>query len=310
MRFNYITSPLFLEHETGQHPENSGRLIAINCEIEKIIPSANWIAPREATAKEITAIHTPSMVAHVKRQCESGGMMLDMDTLISPRSYESAVMAAGAGCLAVDKILEGEIDRAFCAVRPPGHHAESDRAMGFCLFNNIAIAARHAQKKGVGKIAIIDFDVHHGNGTQHSLYDDPDVLFISLHHWGIYPGTGRKEETGGPGAEGTNINYPLQSYSDDDIYISIFRDSLIESVEKFSPELILISAGFDAHINDPLGGMSVTDNGFKEMTRMITDVAKKTSDGRVISFLEGGYNLDTLGTTVAMHVKTLMGDTN
>ena len=306
MRFAYITSPLFLKHDTGQHPENMHRLEAINREVEKIISHKNWVPPRDASTEEISAIHTPSMIAHVERQCESGGMMLDMDTIISPLSYASAVKAAGAGCQAVDEIIEGKIDRAFCAVRPPGHHAERERAMGFCLFNNVAIAASHARARGIGKIAIVDFDVHHGNGTQHSFYNDPNTLFISLHHWGIYPGTGREMETGGNGAEGANVNYPMRSYSGDDVYLSIFRDSAMRKVEEFSPELILVSAGFDAHESDPLGGMNVTDSGFEEMTKMIIDVAEKTSEGRVISFLEGGYNLDTLGTTVAKHVKTLM----
>jgi acetoin utilization deacetylase AcuC-like enzyme len=306
MDFAYFTSPLFMEHKTGEHPENPQRLTAINGEVEKLIPRDLWIEPGDATVGQIAAVHTSAHIDLVRNECESGSASLDLDTPISPKSYASAVKAAGAGVEAVDGVLAGKFKRAFLAVRPPGHHAEADRAMGFCLFNNIAVAARHAQKKGIDRLAIVDFDVHHGNGTQHSFYHDPGLLFISLHHWGIYPGTGSSEERGGKGAVGTTVNYPLPSYSGDDRYLSTFRDSLIPTLEDFKPELLLISAGFDAHIDDPLGGMSLTDEGFGGMTEMLVDSAENFCGGRVVSFLEGGYNLQKLGKTVAVHIGALM----
>ena len=179
--------------------------------------------------------------------------------------------------------------------------------MGFCLFNNIAVAARHGQSKGAKRVAIVDWDVHHGNGTQHSFDDDPTILFTSFHNWGIYPGTGSQNEIGRGAGKGFTINYPLSAGTGDDVYTSIFESSLIPKLVQFSPDILLISAGFDAHQSDPLGGMSLTDAGYIKMTEMLLDFAEKNCGGRVVSFLEGGYNLQTLGGTVAAHVKALEG---
>jgi len=307
MDFLYITSPLFFDHLTGDHPENPKRLDSINAEVAKIIPQNKWLEPRDATTQEISTIHTLEYIAGIKEACEKGLSALDPDTPISQMSYLVAIRAAGAGCTAIDKICDGKIKRAFCGVRPPGHHAEKERAMGFCLFNNIAITAEYAKQKGFHKIAIVDFDVHHGNGTEHSFYNDPSVLFISFHHWGIYPGTGRANDRGGESAMGANINYPLSPMSGDDEYLSIVRASLEPKLLKFSPDILLISAGFDAHETDPLGGMALTDNGFRVITQHLVDFAEENCDGKVVSFLEGGYNLTTLGKTVSEHIKILKG---
>ncbi|MFQ5431122.1 MAG: histone deacetylase family protein [Nitrospinota bacterium] len=307
MDFSYYTSPIFLEHDTGEHPECIDRLNVINAEVENIIPRDSWLEPPDATIDQIAAVHDRAYINYIKQSCESGAGALDMDTPISPKSYSAALKAAGAGCHAVAAALGSGSKRAFCAVRPPGHHAEKNRAMGFCLFNNIAVAARQAQSKGAKRIAIVDWDVHHGNGTQHSFDDDPAVFFASFHHWGIYPGTGSEDETGIGAGEGFTVNYPLSAGSGDDVYTSILESSLIPKLVEFSPDILLISAGFDAHQTDPLGGMALTDDGYVKMTGMLLGFAKKYCGGRVVSFLEGGYNLRTLGVTVAAHIKALNG---
>lgn len=307
MDFAYYTSPLFLEHQTGTHPENSRRLEVINREVEKFIPNETWIEPPDATVDQIAAVHDRDYISSVQKSCDEGDGALDLDTPISQKSYEAAVKAAGAGCHAVESALEGKISRAFCAVRPPGHHAERNRAMGFCLFNNVAIAAYHAISSGVERVAIVDWDVHHGNGTQHTFDNDPRVLFASLHHWGIYPGTGDENEKGGPDAEGTTINFPLPPMAGDERYLRLFKDELLPKLSDFKPGILLISAGFDAHEKDPLGGMAVTDAGFGSMTDLLSGFSEEFCSGRIVSFLEGGYNLETLGNTVAVHIKRLKG---
>ena len=307
MDFSYYTSSIFLEHDTGQHPECVERLTVINQEIEKFIVRDLWLEPPDATIDQIAEIHDRAYIDFVRRSCEAGAGSLDMDTPISSKSYGAAVKAAGAGCHAVAAAMGGGAKRAFCAVRPPGHHAEKNRAMGFCLFNSIAVAARHAIAVGAKKVAIVDWDVHHGNGTQHSFDDDPAIFFASLHHWGIYPGTGSKDEQGGDTAKGLTVNYPLAAGGGDTDYLSIVENSLIPKLEDFSPEILLLSAGFDAHEQDPLGGMSLTDSGYSKMTQMLVQFAEENCGGRVVSFLEGGYNLNTLGVTVAAHVNALKG---
>ncbi|MBI5178426.1 MAG: histone deacetylase [Nitrospinae bacterium] len=307
MKFGYYFSPLFLEHDTGEHPENAERLVAINREIEKIVPRAEWIVPPDAAFEQIAAIHDGDYIHAVRDACEADIPALDLDTPISPESYSAAVRAAGAACPAAESVMAGKLGRAFCAVRPPGHHAERARAMGFCLFNSVAIAARHAQSRGAKKVAIIDWDVHHGNGTQHSFESDPTVMYVSTHHIGIYPGTGYEHENGTGAGRGFTVNYPLPGGSGDSTYLSLFEHSLVPHVRAFAPDIIFISAGFDAHESDPLGGMTITDGGYAGMTAHLTRLADEVCGGRIVSLLEGGYNLATLGKTVAAHVKGLMG---
>jgi acetoin utilization deacetylase AcuC-like enzyme len=306
MGFLYYYSQIFLEHRTGDHPECPERLSAINSEIETFLPRSDWLEPSDATIGQIEAIHDGQHIAHINEACKNGVTALDFDTPISAMSYRAAVRAAGAACNAVEAVLNGNAKKAFCAVRPPGHHAERERAMGFCLFNNIAIAARHGQSLGAKKIAIVDWDVHHGNGTQQAFEEDPTVLFISSHAKGIYPGSGKAEETGIGAGKGFTVNLPLPPNSGDDVYLAMFREAVVPTVIKFKPDLVLISAGFDAHEQDPIGCMNVTDDGFNAMSKMIVACAEKVCGGRVVSLLEGGYNLSTLGKTVATHVKELI----
>jgi acetoin utilization deacetylase AcuC-like enzyme len=301
----YYFSPLFLRHLTGEHPECPERLTVINREVEKLIPRKDWLEPPDAAVEQIEAVHDLFYIESVREACRAGGGDLDLDTSVSEKSYDSAVRAAGAACAAVEAVMGGEVKRAFCAVRPPGHHAEHAKAMGFCLFNNVAIAARHAQTLGAKRVAILDWDVHHGNGTQHAFESDPTVLYVSIHGNAIYPGTGKADETGVEAGKGFTINHPLPAGCGDREYVQLMRNSIIPAINNFAPDLILLSAGFDAHESDPIGCMAVTDAGFGEMTGLVVECAIKSCGGRLVSLLEGGYNLDTLGQTAAKHVKML-----
>ena len=301
----YYSSELFLQHLTGDHPECPERLTVINREVEPIIPRESWIEPPDATVGQIGAVHDPSYINQVREACGAGGGYLDLDTPISAKSFEAAVRAAGAACSAVEAVFAGKTRRAFCAVRPPGHHAEKAKGMGFCLFNNVAIATRHSQTLGAKRVAIVDWDVHHGNGTQHAFESDPAVLYISIHGDAIYPGTGRAYETGTGEGKGFTLNHPIPAGSGDKEYMGLFNSSIIPRISQFKPDIILVSAGFDAHESDPIGCMNVTDEGFAEMTRLTAACAEKTCGGRLASVLEGGYNLETLGKTVAAHLRNM-----
>jgi acetoin utilization deacetylase AcuC-like enzyme len=256
----------------------------------------------------ITRVHTPEYHDFVKTACETGRHLLDEgDTVVCPRSYDSAIAAVNAGLTAAEAVMSGLADNAFCAMRPPGHHALPERAMGFCLFANVSILAKYLQQKfGLGRIAIIDWDVHHGNGTQALFYDDPSVLFISLHQHPLWPGTGMANEDGtGPG-EGMTLNIPISPGTPERNYLSLFDAQVVPKVTAFKPDFVLVSAGFDAHRDDPLGGLMLTEEGFATLTRRLKEVAANACDGRLISCLEGGYNLPALQLSVAAHVKVLM----
>jgi len=305
----YASDPFFLKHETEPHPENPGRLTAIQNRLESsefynnLIP----IQPRKATAKEISRVHDSGYVASVEKSCADGVRNLDADTVISSDSYDAALLSAGAGMNAIDQLIDGNIHNAFCAVRPPGHHAEQDHAMGFCLFNNVAIAARYAQKtKGLNKIFIFDWDVHHGNGSQHSFYSDPSIYYSSMHQYPFYPGTGAGEETGTGDGLGTTLNLPMDAYSDDDDYLSAIENKLIPEIQHYKPDLIIISAGFDAHQNDPLAQIQLTTKCFGKMTELLMGIARDVCDGRLLSMLEGGYDYDALSDSVQLHMQTLL----
>ena len=265
------------------------------------------IQPRKATAEEIGMVHDSGYVASVKQSCADEVRNLDADTVISSNSYDAALLSAGAGMKAIDQLIDGNIHNAFCAVRPPGHHAEQDHAMGFCLFNNVGIAARYAQKtKGLNKIFIFDWDVHHGNGSQHSFYSDPSIYYSSMHQYPFYPGTGAGEETGTGDGLGTTLNLPMDAYSDDDDYLSAVQNKLIPEIQRYKPDLIIISAGFDAHQNDPLAQIQLTTDCFGKMTELLMGIAKDVCDGRLLSMLEGGYDYDALSDSVRLHMQTLL----
>jgi acetoin utilization deacetylase AcuC-like enzyme len=224
-----------------------------------------------------------------------------------PGTLDAAYLAVGGALAAADAIMQGDIDQAFCAVRPPGHHAEVDRAMGFCFFNTIAIAARYLQQQhGLQKIMIVDWDVHHGNGTQQAFYDDPTVLFFSTHQYPFYPGTGRATETGEGQGKGLTINVPLSGGQGDEEYLEIFQKVLVPAAEKFQPECIMISAGFDAHRDDPLANMALTEQGYADMTNIVSSIAKNFAGGRIVSCLEGGYHLKALAGSVDCHLQVLL----
>ncbi len=305
----YASDPFYLKHETEPHPENPGRLTAIQNRLEssEFYNNLTAIQPRKATPEEITLVHDAGYVASVEQSCANGARNLDADTAISADSYDVALLSAGAGLNAIDQIIDGSIHNAFCAVRPPGHHAERDHAMGFCLFNNVGIAARYAQKiKGLNRIFIFDWDVHHGNGTQHSFYSDPSIYYSSIHQYPFYPGTGAKEETGTGDGLGTTLNMPMDAYSEDDDYLSIAEHKLIPEIQHYKPDLIIISAGFDAHQNDPLAQVQLTTDCFGKMTRLLMEVAGDVCEGRLLSILEGGYDYEALGDSVQLHMQTLL----
>lgn len=307
----FLYSDKYREHETGQHPENKERLNAILNAIDKEELDSNFIRfdPVPATVEQISLIHPPEYVSMVKDACAQGREYLDGDTMVCADSYHAAILAAGAVITSVDLILEDRVKRSFCAVRPPGHHAERNKAMGFCLFNNIAIGAEYAIKiKGLKKVFIIDWDVHHGNGTQNAFYDRDDIYYLSMHQWPHYPGTGAPEERGEGKGKGRNLNFPLSSGQGDDVYIDIFKDSILPEIENFSPDLIMISAGFDAHELDFLSGMRVSSEGFAKMTELAVCAAEKACQGRIISVLEGGYHLKALGDSVSRHLWKLAGN--
>ena len=304
----YISDPFYLKHKNEPHPENPGRLNAIQKSIEssKYYNNLTLIQPRKATVEDIAKVHGTGYIRSVEDSCRNGVRNLDADTVISSDSYQAALLSAGAGLEALDKILEGTVDNAFCAVRPPGHHAEQNKAMGFCLFNNVGVIARYAQDvKNIQKIFIFDWDVHHGNGTQHSFYKDSSIYYSSIHQYPFYPGTGGVDETGTGDGLGSNLNIPMRAYSYDTDYINAIEHKLIPVIQKFNPDLIIISAGFDAHENDPLAQINLSTDCYGKMTQKLMEIANDVCNGRILSMLEGGYDYSALADSVQLHVETL-----
>ena len=309
MKTALIYDPAYLKHETGHHPESPDRLKAIASALEadeSLMARVERLAPSPATDEDILRCHSPRLIEQLRSLCERGVPFVDLDTVISPESYEVARLAAGAAITGVDQVFGGGANNTFAFVRPPGHHATADRAMGFCLFNNAAIGARYAQARyGAERALIIDWDVHHGNGTQDIFYEDPSVFYFSTHQFPYYPGTGAKGETGNGEGEGTTLNIPLPALTPAASHREAFREALKVIEKRFPPDIIIISAGFDAGRGDPLGNLLLEDRDFAEMTKEVMALAERTASGRVVSILEGGYNLDTLGETVRTHVKAL-----
>ena len=298
-------------HKTGEgHPESPERLGAILDGLARagLDQVTRRLAPRPATEQEVAACHTEGYIRTARRDIESGAASLSTgDTLVSPDSYRVALLAAGGVLEAVDAAVAGTVKNAFCVVRPPGHHATPDRGMGFCIFNNVALAARHAQRKhGIEKVLIVDWDVHHGNGTQEIFYADPSVFYFSTHQGPWYPGTGSAEETGAGKGEGTTLNCPFPAGAGrKEIVEQAFRGKLLPAAERFKPDLVLISAGFDSRAGDPLGGFRLADEDFADLTLLALQVARSHAGGRLVSVLEGGYSLDGLASASAAHVQAL-----
>ena len=307
-----IRDPLCLEHSNGPgHPESPARLQAIEGMLagSPLRDRLAFLPARDASFEELALVHTAEHIRRIEATRGRELTVLDPDTSTSAGSHAAALRAAGGVLSAVEAVLGGGYAGAFAAVRPPGHHAEADRAMGFCLFNNAAVAARSAlDRHGLHRLLLADWDVHHGNGSMHAFYDSSEVLYFSVHQYPHYPGTGRAEETGrGPG-EGYTVNVPLPGGQGDAEYLAVFRELLQPLALAYRPELILVSAGFDIHRDDPLADMRVTEAGFAWMTRVLAEVAEACCPGRLVFALEGGYDLAALASGVAAVLRTLLGE--
>jgi acetoin utilization deacetylase AcuC-like enzyme len=305
------TDPLFLKHDTGRHPETAARLRSVSARLDKTGLAKKCTAGTyQPLAEETVArIHSPKLVLAVKQLAQHGGGRIDPDTVVSPDSFAVGLAAAGACVAAVDAVLKGADRSALCLVRPPGHHATPTRSMGFCLFNNVALAAQHAEvAHQLNRILIVDWDVHHGNGTQDIFYEDPVGLFLSIHRYGggFYPGTGAEDETGRGKGLGYTLNVPVRFGTARKDYHGRFRNALEKAADKIKPELVLISAGFDAHVQDPIGSLGLEVEDFGTLTREVLDVARTHARGRLVSCLEGGYNLDALAESVQIHLEGLL----
>jgi acetoin utilization deacetylase AcuC-like enzyme len=309
------SDPLFLKHDTGAgHPERSDRLRAVTARLEKFglakMCTAGTYKP--LTEEAVGKVHSAKEIVQIKQLAEHGGGHSDPDTVVCPDSFRVALAAAGACVAAVDAVLTGDDHHALCLVRPPGHHATPTKSMGFCLFNNIALAADHAKRKHkLSRILIVDWDVHHGNGTQDIFYEDPEVVFFSIHRYGhgFYPGTGAASETGRGKGLGHIINAPIRYGTSRKDYHDHFTKALEKAADKIKPELVLLSAGFDAHAKDPIGSLGLEVEDFVPMSKQVLEVAKTHAKGRVVSCLEGGYHLQALAESVQAHLEELLAKT-
>ncbi len=305
------TDPYFLKHETGSHPEKPDRLRSITGRLEKagLIKKCTAGTYQPLTEDAVRRLHSARMVQTAKQLAEHGGGHLDGDTPICGESFKVALAAAGAAVAAVDAVLKGTDPTALCLIRPPGHHATPTRSMGFCLFNNVALAAQHARTAHkLTRILIVDWDVHHGNGTQDIFYEEPEVMFHSIHRYGMgfYPGTGDDTETGKGRGLGYTLNTPMHFGALRMDYKAAFLRDLEKAADKIKPELVLVSAGFDAHARDPIGSLGLDSEDFGELTKAVLDVARTHARGRLVSCLEGGYNLDALAESAQIHLERLL----
>jgi len=303
--------PLFLKHDTGRHPETADRLRSITRRLETAGLTKKCQAGdyKPLTEEAVGKVHAAKQIQAAKQVAEHGGGMLDADTILSPDSFKVALAAAGACVAAVDAVIKGTEKNALCLVRPPGHHATPTHSMGFCLFNNIALAAHHAQTAHkLTRIMIVDWDVHHGNGTQDIFYESPEVVFMSIHRYGngFYPGTGAEKETGQGKGLGHIVNVPIRYGTARKDYHDRFQRALEKAADKIRPELVLISAGFDAHAKDPIGSLNLEAEDFITLTKEVKTVAKTHAQSRIVSCLEGGYHLDALAECVQAHLEELL----
>jgi acetoin utilization deacetylase AcuC-like enzyme len=313
-RTGYVYSQRYLLHDPGSwHPERPDRLKAIHSSLKDadLLELVISLKPDYAPLKWVERLHDADYIRRFKEACEQGKQIFEVqDCGINRESYQTALLAVGGVMLAVDAVMGGEVDNAFCAVRPPGHHAERNRAMGFCFFNNVAIGAVYAlENYGLERVAIVDWDVHHGNGTQHLFEDDPRVFYVSLHEdpQYCYPCTGYRHEEGKGAGKGFTLNLPFLPRSGDEDYIEALTREALPRLKKFAPQMVFISAGFDAHAKDPLAHMKLSRDGYRDMTRLVLDLAQETAGGRLITVLEGGYHLEVLTECVEDHVRLLMG---
>ncbi|MDY6834596.1 MAG: histone deacetylase [Chloroflexota bacterium] len=305
-----VYDSIYLRHDTGQHVENAQRLTTIMDLLHStgIMQQVTSIMPIPASIDDLLTTHSADHIYRVEQLSQKNGVWLDSDTVVSASSYEAALYAAGGLIKSVDLVLNGELSSAFAMVRPPGHHAAHNAAMGFCLFNNIAIAAHHSLKS-LDRVLIVDFDVHHGNGTQDAFYDNPNVLYFSTHQFPYYPGTGDFDEIGQGIGQGTTINVPLPAGCGDREYLAVYNDILVPAARRFKPQLIMISAGYDPHLADPLASMHVTTPGFASIVCLLRGIAEEMCAGKIVLTLEGGYDPSALAESVKATVEVLLEDT-
>jgi acetoin utilization deacetylase AcuC-like enzyme len=310
MSVGLVHDPIYQEHDTGPHVESPSRLKRLEEHLREtsMLEKLVTIKPRAAAVEELTTIHSPGYISYVENFVQRDGGWLDPDTVVSSASYNVALYAAGGLLEAVDAVMEGKVSSAFAAVRPPGHHAIRWEAMGFCIFNNVAVAAVHAtETHKLERVLIADFDVHHGNGTQDAFYQNPHVMYFSTHQYPFYPGTGRVEETGEEAGVGATVNVPMPAYCGDDEYLRVFDEVLVPASRRFEPQLILVSAGYDPHWADSISMMQVSTTGFAGMVRVLKGLADELCGGKLVFTLEGGYNLDALASSIKATLDALLG---